>query len=109
MGGSKDKTSTDDDAASSGLPVGAKIGIGVGVGVVGALGIVAIIIIMMRRRRYTPRGRQISDPMPGTGAEQGSKPPRLPPTFSEKNTSDLEMTARRYEDMLPRQQPRQMV
>ena len=99
--------------AGSGLSDSAKIAIGVGVGGAAALAIIAIaLIIGRRRRRRQPHfGRRISNHMLDSGSQDYQVPPpaKIHAMFMDKNRSELEMTSRRYEDMLPRQQPRQMI
>ncbi|CAK7268707.1 hypothetical protein SEPCBS119000_003198 [Sporothrix epigloea] len=74
------------------MSTGAKAGIGIGAAV-GAVALIAAIVAL-----------QISDPMPGAGRvyasdDQGHfEPP-----------SELEMKSRRYEEMVPRHVPRNMV
>lgn len=97
--------------ASSGLSEAAKIGIGIGVtAVVIALLAVAACLFLRKRRGggqpTMPNHRyKISAPMPSSEH-----------AYTHNNTSEydigdgeLEMKSHRYEDMLPRQQPRQMV
>ncbi|RDA94889.1 hypothetical protein CP533_4301 [Ophiocordyceps camponoti-saundersi (nom. inval.)] len=80
------------------------IGVGVGAAVVAIAGVV--ICLMLRSRKEKPRqSMEISKPLPGSGRayagrERGS---------FEKHGNDIEMTSHRYEDMVPRQQPRTMV
>ncbi|KAK4098384.1 hypothetical protein N658DRAFT_568756 [Parathielavia hyrcaniae] len=95
---------------SGGLSEAAKIGVGVGVGaaVIAILALVACVFLRKRRaRQLGPRTDRfkISHPAPSDAA-----------SYTRDNNSDhddgsgaLEMKSRRYEDMLPRQQPRQMV
>jgi hypothetical protein len=97
------------DDSDAGLSTTAKIGIGAGVGGGALLLIIIAAIVLCRRKRSKPLGRQISNPLPGSGRYKHLTPPPRTYAFNEKNTSELEMTSRRYEDMLPRQQPRQMV
>ncbi|RCI08785.1 hypothetical protein L249_4785 [Ophiocordyceps polyrhachis-furcata BCC 54312] len=102
-------SSTSVDAEMSGSTGGSSqasvIGIGVGVGaaVVALAGVV--ICLLLRSRKQKPRqSMEISKPLPGSGRayagrERGS---------FEKHGNDIEMTSHRYEDMVPRQQPRTM-
>ncbi|KAK3348424.1 hypothetical protein B0H65DRAFT_175317 [Neurospora tetraspora] len=111
---SKDKD--EDDDAAGGLSKGAKAGIGAGIGV-GSLVLLITLALVLFRKRSTPKDHiKISDPVAG-GRHYASDP------YSHNNFSrdtshggitimsenELEMKSRRYEDMLPRQQPRNMV
>ncbi|KAF3055412.1 hypothetical protein J3E69DRAFT_365964 [Trichoderma sp. SZMC 28015] len=95
-------TSTETSAAApaGGLSQGAAIGIGVGV----AGGVVAIafagVFFFLKNRSRTHDSFDISAPPPSSGRGQGA---------FEKYSNDLELVSNRYEDMVPRQQPRAMV
>ncbi|PTB45895.1 hypothetical protein M441DRAFT_129634 [Trichoderma asperellum CBS 433.97] len=86
--------------SGSGLSQGAAIGIGVGV----AGGVVAIafaaVFLFLRNRNRPHASFDISHPPSNTGSGQGA---------FEKYSNDIEMVSNRYEDMVPRQQPRVMV
>ncbi|CAI4214982.1 unnamed protein product [Parascedosporium putredinis] len=105
----EDKSS---DSGPSGLSVAARAGIGASIGVVG-LSIILIGVIFLFRRRAKKasaspsRTYNISGPMPGSGRDYADSRS----DFSKENhtTSELEMTSRRYEDMLPRAQPSSMI
>jgi len=86
-----------------------------GIGVGAAAGGIAIILIagglFIRHRRQQQRDKvfqnkrlQISDPIsiPGRG-------PSLDAYSGHRTSNDLEMRSRRYEDMVPRVQPRTLV
>ncbi|KAK4120078.1 hypothetical protein N657DRAFT_580352 [Parathielavia appendiculata] len=94
----------------SGLTEAAKIGVGVGVAaaVIAILALVACVFLRKRRARQlsarTDRFK-ISHPMP---SDEHSYT-RDNNSNHDIGSGDLEMKSRRYEDMLPRQQPRQMV
>lgn len=98
--------------ASSGLSKSAQIGIGVGVtiAVLALLGIGLCFFLKNRRRQQGYQGHSqksaVSQPLPGGGRGYDS---RDSGSIREKNTYDLELMSNRYEDMLPRQQPRTMV
>lgn len=93
------------------LSTATKIGIGVGC-VAAAAALIGVAICALLRRRQNKRdigaatkSWKISEPMPVSGPAYGHD-------YSnsyETGLSDLEMKSRRYEDMLPRQVPRQMV
>ncbi|KAL7913342.1 hypothetical protein GGI35DRAFT_287145 [Trichoderma velutinum] len=87
-------------APAGGLSQGAAIGIGVGV----AGGVVAIafagVFFFLKNRSRTHDSFDISAPPPSSGRGQGA---------FEKYSNDLELVSNRYEDMVPRQQPRAMV
>ncbi|KND88905.1 hypothetical protein TOPH_06392 [Tolypocladium ophioglossoides CBS 100239] len=96
------------DSSGTGLSQAAVIGIGVGIG--GAVIAIAGIVIglLLRNRKRKPRQSiEISKPLPGSGR---TYPPRDRDHGSfEKYGNDIEMTSNRYEDMVPRTQPRTMV
>ncbi|KAK4062725.1 uncharacterized protein Triagg1_9723 [Trichoderma aggressivum f. europaeum] len=87
-------------APAGGLSQGAAIGIGVGV----AAAVVAIafagVFFFLKNRSRTHDSFDISAPPPSSGRGQGA---------FEKYSNDLELVSNRYEDMVPRQQPRAMV
>jgi hypothetical protein len=96
---------------SAGLSEAAKIGIGVGVGAV-VIAAAAVVACLMLRKRRESQG-----PPPGIDRFKISHPmPSDEHAYTHNNNSeydigggDLEMKSRRYEDMLPREEPRQMV
>lgn len=82
------------------------IGVGIGVAVIGIAGI-GIGLLLRNRRRKPRQSMEISKPLPGSGRMY---PPRDRDHSSfEKYGNDIEMTSNRYEDMVPRTQPRTMV
>ncbi|KAH6610990.1 extracellular membrane [Trichoderma cornu-damae] len=84
----------------SGLSRGAAVGIGVGVaGGVVAIAFAAVFLLSKNRNRAPHASFDISQP-PSSGHGQGA---------FEKYSNDIEMVSNRYEDMVPRQQPRVMV
>ncbi|KAK4240066.1 hypothetical protein C8A03DRAFT_31812 [Achaetomium macrosporum] len=99
------------DSGSSGLSEAAKIGIGVGIGaaVIALLAVTACVFLRKRRAERAAATKldrfKISHPMPSDEHaythNNGSE--------YDIGSGELEMKSRRYEDMLPRQQPRQMV
>ncbi|CAK7217713.1 hypothetical protein SCUCBS95973_003238 [Sporothrix curviconia] len=95
---------------SPGLTAGAKAGIGIGaaVGVVAVIAAIVAFVITRKHRRRDNRSPsrarlQISEPMPGAGRAYASD------DRSRFEQSELEMKSRRYEDMVPRHVPRNMV
>ncbi|KAI1126621.1 hypothetical protein F5Y10DRAFT_209636 [Nemania abortiva] len=123
--------------ATTGTSTAVKAGIGAGVGAAAlAAVIIAVCACLRRRQRKKTANRvrkyKISEPMSGSGhqfandigrAEAGLPKPiitthpayvdpaGLPtsPTSVYSNSSELETHARRYEDMVPRTQPRTMI
>lgn len=84
------------------------IGIGVGVGAAG-LAAIGVLIWFLLRKRSKKDSRpfiEISKPMPADGA--GDYTGRRDP-FAEKRGDVFEMRTNRYEDMMPRQEPRTAV
>ncbi|KEZ40602.1 hypothetical protein SAPIO_CDS8517 [Scedosporium apiospermum] len=111
----KDKKEEEDNSSNggaSGLSLAAKAGIGVSVGVVGLSVILLAVLLLLRRRRakngrrLNSSGYSISGPMPGSGRDYADSHSDF---GKEHNGSELEMTSRRYEDMLPRAQPASVI
>ncbi|KHN96157.1 Extracellular membrane protein, CFEM domain protein [Metarhizium album ARSEF 1941] len=103
-------------SSSKGLPQAAIAGICVGVGTanIAIAGIVICMLLKSRRRRPSPSGNHRAISKPSLG------PDRMYPQHDmgfrrdgdrsmEKYGNDLEMTSHRYEDMVPRTQPRTLV
>ncbi|KAL1891408.1 hypothetical protein Sste5346_007671 [Sporothrix stenoceras] len=97
--------------ASAGLTAGAKAGIGIGAAV-GAVAVIAAIVAIIITRKHKRGGNdrspsrahlKISDPMPGSGRVYANE------RGNGFDNSELEMKSRRYEDMVPRHVPRNMV
>ncbi|PKS07434.1 hypothetical protein jhhlp_006038 [Lomentospora prolificans] len=94
-----------------GLSVAAKAGIGASIGVVGLSALLVALFLFLRRRSKKSgapsHGYKISGPMPGSGRDYADSHS----DFGKEHhgTSELEMTSRRYEDMLPRAQPSSMI
>ncbi|QPG98166.1 hypothetical protein C2857_007327 [Epichloe festucae Fl1] len=103
-------------STSSGLSQAAIAGIGIGIGaaVIAVAGIVICMLLKGRKKKATrkPENMDISKPLPGSGRmypkREDNYRARRDASF-EKYGPDIEMTANRYEDMLPRTQPRTMV
>ncbi|KAL1836142.1 hypothetical protein VTJ49DRAFT_5540 [Mycothermus thermophilus] len=97
-----------EEPTSDGLGEAAKIGIGVGISAVVIAMAAVFAWFMLRRRRESrppPASRfNISGPMPNSEHAH-----TYHSNNSEYDIGDLEMKSRRYEDMLPREEPRQMV
>ncbi|KAK5990960.1 hypothetical protein PT974_09235 [Cladobotryum mycophilum] len=92
--------------ANSGLSQAAVIGIGVGIGAaVIAIAFVAIFLVLRNRKRAPRQSIDISKSFPGSGRTHPN-PDQGP---FEKYASDIEMVSNRYEDMVPRAQPRTLV
>ncbi|KAI0407751.1 hypothetical protein F4802DRAFT_620654 [Xylaria palmicola] len=122
---------------SSGLSTAAKAGIGAGIGAAVLAAVIIGICVCLRRRQGAKtasrvRNYKISEPMTSSGYQfvndNGRAQTTVPqpiltsqaanadsmgmptsPTSLYSNSSDLEAHARRYEDMMPRTQPRTMI
>ncbi|KAG6014449.1 hypothetical protein E4U54_005291 [Claviceps lovelessii] len=102
--------------SSPGLSQAAIAGIGTGIGAA-VLAIIGFIICALMKGRKKNTGRDtdkiaISKPMPGSGRTYPSREDQYRAgrdASLEKFGPDIEMTANRYEDMVPRTQPRTMV
>ncbi|OAA35053.1 CFEM domain protein [Metarhizium rileyi] len=100
---------------STGLSQAAIAGIGVGIGaaVIAVAGIV--VCMLLKARRHNPRRNgnkaDISKPFHGPGRMYTREASfrRARDHSMEKYGNDLEMTSHRYEDMVPRTQPRTLV
>lgn len=107
-GTAKDEDATEEKDDEGGLSQTAIIGIAVGAGA-GGLALIGLLVWLCLRKRTKKETRpfmEISKPMPadGTGMYTGRRDP-----FAEKRGEVIEMTSNRYEDMLPRQEPRTVV
>ncbi|RYP35417.1 hypothetical protein DL767_003824 [Monosporascus sp. MG133] len=118
-------------ASPGGLPIEVKAGISAGACVAAVMGIiVAAYLILRRKKAQGGSDMKISDPLPGAGRQWAPETKALGNTFptaytpsgrspqtSDSNdaprrnsySSELDREARRYEDMLPRTQPRMMI
>ncbi|KAM3439348.1 hypothetical protein NHJ13734_003792 [Beauveria thailandica] len=97
---------------SSGITSGAAAGIGIGVAiVVVAVAVIAFCLLRNRKQQAAPRHSiEISKPLPGSGPTYPTRDDRERDRDSyDKYGHDIEMTSHRYEDMIPSQQPRNMV
>ncbi|KAM3504503.1 hypothetical protein MY10362_003509 [Beauveria mimosiformis] len=97
---------------SSGITSGAAAGIGIGVAiVVVAVAVIAFCLLRNRKKQAAPRHSiEISKPLPGSGPTYPTRDDRERDRDSyDKFGHDIEMTSHRYEDMIPSQQPRNMV
>ncbi|KAI1428698.1 hypothetical protein F5Y12DRAFT_683754 [Xylaria sp. FL1777] len=122
---------------TTGLSTAVKAGIGAGVGAAALAAIIITVCVCLRRRQRNKtvnrvRNYKISEPMAVSDRQFGNDVGRaeaglpkpiittLPvradamamatsPTSLYSNSSDLETHARRYEDMMPRTQPRTMI
>ncbi|KAK1825597.1 hypothetical protein QBC39DRAFT_74167 [Podospora conica] len=105
-------STTEPAAAIGGMTTATKIGVGVGVTAAIAALIGAGVFFILRRRQQSrniggAKHWKISEPMPSPSSRHYEND-----DFGqsyETGLSDLEMKSRRYEDMVPRQKPRQMV
>lgn len=104
----EDKDEDKDDDDEGGLSQTTIIGIAVGAGAAGLAAIGFLIWLCLRRRNKQDARPfiEISKPMPASGA--GDYTGRRDP-FAEKRGDVIEMQSNRYEDMLPRQEPRTVV
>ncbi|KAG5925921.1 hypothetical protein E4U53_003200 [Claviceps sorghi] len=102
---------------STGLSPAAIAGIGIGVGAA-VLAIAAFIVCALMKGRKENKGHHadkmdISKPMPGSGRTYTTREdqyrPGRDPSLEKYGRGDIEMTANRYEDMVPRTQPRTLV
>ncbi|RYO80286.1 hypothetical protein DL764_009912 [Monosporascus ibericus] len=123
--------STEPTPSPGGLPVEVKAGISAGACVAAVTGIIAAAYLILRRKKeQSGSDINISDPLPGAGRQWAPETKTLGNTFptaytpsgrspetSDSNdapgrnsySSELDRQARRYEDMLPRAQPRMMI
>lgn len=98
-----DKSSGGGGGGGGGLSQSAIIGIGVGAGAAGiaVLGVIAWLLIR-NRKKDARQFVEISKPMPNAaGPYSGRSDP-----FAEKRGDIIEMQTNRYEDMVPRREPR---
>ncbi|KAG5920235.1 hypothetical protein E4U42_006266 [Claviceps africana] len=102
---------------STGLSQAAIAGIGIGVGAA-ALAIAAFIVCALMKGRKGNTGHDadkidISKPMPGSGRTYTTREDQYragrDTSLEKYGRGDIEMTANRYEDMVPRTQPRTLV
>ncbi|KAI0906632.1 hypothetical protein F4823DRAFT_69232 [Ustulina deusta] len=136
-GSSQPAATSSTSEATTGLSTAVKAGIGAGVGAAALAALIITVCVCLRRRQRNKtanrvRNYKISEPMAISNrqfgndigrAEAGLPKPiitTLPvhadstamatsPTSMYSNSSDLETHARRYEDMMPRTQPRTMI
>ncbi|KZZ94341.1 hypothetical protein AAL_05308 [Moelleriella libera RCEF 2490] len=92
----------------------AGIGIGIGAAVIAVAGIVICMLLRGRRnnRHRNPDQMEISKPLPGSGRMYATREDQYRggrDASMEKYGHEIEMTSHRYEDMIPRTQPRTMV
>jgi hypothetical protein len=137
ISGMSHPTASASPVSNTGLSTAVKAGIGAGAGVAALAAIIIIVCVCLRRRQRktaATHGRtlKISEPMTGSGrqfahdahkAEAGLPKPIVTtkpvpagttaqptsPTSMYSYSSELEAHARRYEDLLPRTQPRTMI
>ncbi|QPC77300.1 hypothetical protein HYE68_008052 [Fusarium pseudograminearum] len=105
------KDEDEDESAGGGMSGGAKAGVGIGVtiGILALLGIAGFFFWKKRQNQQNlPRGN-MDDMSPPMAARDRSYPAPDQGSIGEKNGYDLELMSHRYEDMLPREEPRHMV
>ncbi|KAF5635147.1 hypothetical protein F52700_5538 [Fusarium sp. NRRL 52700] len=115
VGSAATSDSSDDDShkkeeSSSGMSGAAKAGVGIGVtiGILALLGIAGFLWKKRQNQRDLPRGNMASM-SPPMATRDRSYPLPDQRSIGEKNGYDLELMSHRYEDMLPREEPRHMV
>jgi LPXTG-motif cell wall-anchored protein len=87
----------------------AGVGIGVTIGILTLLGIAGFFFWKKRQNQHDlPRGNMASM-SPPMATRDRSYPLPDQGSIGEKNGYDLELMSHRYEDMLPREEPRHMV
>lgn len=87
----------------------AGVGIGVTIGILALIGIAGFFFWKKRQnQRDLPRGNMASM-SPPMATRDRSYPLPDQGSIGEKNGYDLEIMSHRYEDMLPREEPRHMV
>ncbi|KAF4966151.1 hypothetical protein FSARC_6150 [Fusarium sarcochroum] len=115
-GSSDDDSDKDEDdneeSSGGGMSGSAKAGVGVGVtlGILALLGIAGFFFWKKRQgqRDNLPRGNIAAVSPPMSGGDRGYPSPDQG-SIVEKHGYDLEIMSHRYEDMLPREEPRHMV
>ncbi|KAL4725103.1 hypothetical protein ACLX1H_007249 [Fusarium chlamydosporum] len=101
----------EEESAGGGMSSGAKAGVGIGVtiGILALLGIAGFFFWKKRQNQQSlPRGN-MDDMSPPMAARDRSYPAPDQGSIGEKHGYDLELMSHRYEDMLPREEPRHMV
>ncbi|GKU01574.1 hypothetical protein FLAG1_03743 [Fusarium langsethiae] len=100
----------EDESAGGGMSGGAKAGVGIGVtiGILALLGITGFFWKKRQNQQNLPRGN-MDDMSPPMAARDRSYPAPDQGSIGEKHGYDLELMSHRYEDMLPREEPRHMV
>jgi LPXTG-motif cell wall-anchored protein len=88
----------------------AGVGIGVTIGILALLGVVGFFFWKKRQNQgNSPRGNMGGMPPPPMATRDRSYPSPDQGSIGEKHGYDLELMSHRYEDMLPREEPRHMV
>ncbi|KAF4447607.1 hypothetical protein F53441_8864 [Fusarium austroafricanum] len=110
-GSSDDDSDKKEESSGGGMSGGAKAGVGIGVtiGILALLGLAGFFFWKKRQNQDNlPRGNMatMSPPM---ATRDRSYPLPDQGSIGEKNGYDLELMSHRYEDMLPREEPRHMV
>ncbi|KAH7255937.1 uncharacterized protein BKA55DRAFT_336863 [Fusarium redolens] len=102
---------SDKEESSGGMSGAAKAGVGIGVtiGILALLGIAGFFFWKKRQNQHDlPRGNMASM-SPPMATRDRSYPLPDQGSIGEKNGYDMELMSHRYEDMLPREEPRHMV
>ncbi|KAF5020189.1 hypothetical protein F66182_7794 [Fusarium sp. NRRL 66182] len=107
------ESNEDEGSSETGMSSSAKAGVGVGVtlGVLALLGVAGFFFWKKRRSQQDdlPRGNMAAMSPPMSSGSRGYPSPDQG-SFGEKHGGyDLEIMSNRYEDMLPREEPRHMV
>ncbi|KAF9775453.1 hypothetical protein IL306_006432 [Fusarium sp. DS 682] len=101
-----------EEESSGGMSGAAKAGVGIGVtiGILVLLGIAGFFFWKKRQNQHNlPRGGNMASMSPPMATRDRSYPLPDQGSIGEKNGYDLELMSHRYEDMLPREEPRHMV
>ncbi|KAL6921677.1 hypothetical protein ACHAPO_007025 [Fusarium lateritium] len=101
----------EDETAGGGMSGGAKAGVGIGVtiGVLALLGAAGFFFWKKRQNQQDLPRRNMDDMSPPMASRDRSYPAPDQGSIGEKHGYDLELMSHRYEDMLPREEPRHMV
>lgn len=88
----------------------AGVGVGVTIGILALLGIAGFFFWKKRQNQgNSPRGNMGGMSPPPMATRDRSYPSPDQGSIGEKHGYDLELMSHRYEDMLPREEPRHMV
>ncbi|KAH6968795.1 hypothetical protein DER45DRAFT_28459 [Fusarium avenaceum] len=107
-----DSDEKEEDSAGGGMSGAAKAGVGIGVtiGILALIGIAGFFFWKKRQNQSnSPRGNMGGMSPPPMATRDRSYPSPDQGSIGEKHGYDLELMSHRYEDMLPREEPRHMV